>query len=299
MKKLLLLAALLSLTWNSTSQTEVLTNGSFESGALGPWTAIAIGTVDAGPSSCIENWRVQSDSFDVCTIVPDVTPTDGTSAAFTSFDTDAPNTEWIIEQSVAIPSTVVAADFSFDFAAEFDFSFGGAITIPRELRIELLDNADMPVALIFQDNTFIGTGPLSVSYSQNIDLSGALGPVLGTTAKIRISAIVPEVATGPSKAMIDNVSFIIDDGLNVEDFTLENALQVSPNPSNGAFTINYDGLEALQSATLYDITGKQLSQFDLRGQTGPRDLSVNIPAGIYLLKIDSDLSSTTKKLIIQ
>ena len=137
MKKALLLLAAMAAVNLSTAQVELLSNGSFEDGTAAPWTIDAVNGVDAGPFTCNENWRIQSDSVDLCCCLTDILPSDGAFAAFTSFDSNIDNTEWILEQVVSIPSTIVAATFSFDFTAEFDFSLGSPITAPRELRIDV------------------------------------------------------------------------------------------------------------------------------------------------------------------
>lgn len=298
MKKTLLLVALLTLTFGSYAQLELLTNGSFETGALSPWTLSAVNGVDGGPTSCTENWRVQTNSTDVCGFVSDIAPTDGTFAAYTSFDSNALNTEWIIEQDVAIPSTLVAATVSFDFAANFDFTLGAPPTIPRELRVDIYDTGGSPIANVFTDG-YIDPVGLSVSFSQSIDVLTLLAGLEGQTVRLRITSFIPEVATGPSKGMIDNVSFIVDDGLSVDEFGLGQALSISPNPSNGTFTLDYQGRENLQSAAIYDITGKRLANFDLTTMTGPSVLNASLPTGMYLLQVVSDKSTATKKLIIK
>lgn len=298
MKKALLLLAAMAAVNLSTAQVELLSNGSFEDGTAAPWTIDAVNGVDAGPFTCNENWRIQSDSVDLCCCLTDILPSDGAFAAFTSFDSNIDNTEWILEQVVSIPSTIVAATFSFDFTAEFDFSLGSPITAPRELRIDVYRMDGTPLSNIWTD-TFIGSGLLSVNYSESIDVSGLLSGVEGMDARIRVTAIIPEPGTGPGKTMIDNMSFIVDDGLNVDEFDLENDLTISPNPSQGEFTLDYQGREQLQSAIIYDITGKQVASFDLSGSAGPKALSANLPSGMYLLQVVSDSSSATRKLIIR
>lgn len=298
MKKLLLLWACTLCVTSAYSQIELLTNGGFESGDLTAWTVSSVNAVDAGPTTCTENWRVQSDSVDLCCCVPDIGPSEGVFAAFTSFDSSVAATEWILEQQVSIPSTIVSASFSFDFTGEFDFSLGAPITIPRELRVDIYRMDGTPFSNFWLDS-FTGTGALSENYSETIDVSGLLSGLEGMDAMIRITALTPEPGTGPGKTMVDNMSFLVDDGLGVADQTLANTLTVSPNPSNGVFNLNYTGNQQLTKATIYNVSGKQLATYDLSSLQINMELNTNLPTGFYILNIQSKTSQTSKKLIIQ
>ncbi len=296
-KKLLFIGAFL-LTAGASAQVELLTNGSFETGDLSSWDISFVNGTDGGPLSCSENFRVQGNSSDICCCVTDVLPSDGSFAAFTSFDSGTASTEWILEQTVSIPAAIVAADFSFDFTAEFDFSLGPIPTIARELSIDIYRTDGTPFSHWFDDQ-FIGAGSLSVNYSQTIDVSGLLSGLEGMDAVIRITAIIPEAGTGPGKAMIDNMSFLVDDGLSVADNSLANAITIAPNPSNGVFSINYSGQEALTQAAIYDVSGKQLAQYDISNLQGNTQINANLPTGFYFLTVQSETSQTSKKLIIK
>lgn len=298
MKKSLLFAAGFFLSCGAFAQVELLTNGSFETGALSPWAISSVNGTDGGPTSCVENWRVQTDSVDLCCCVNEVTPTDGSFAAFTSFDGGVADTEWILEQTVSIPATIVAADFSFDFTAEFDFGLGAPVTIPRELRIDIYTTGGTPFSNFYQED-YIGAATLSVVRSETIDVSGLLSGLEGLDAVIRITATIPEPGAGPGKTMIDNMSFIVDDGLSVEDQTLATAITVSPNPSNGVFTLAYSGNEVLTQATIFDITGKQIAVYNLNNLQGNFEINSNLPTGFYILNVQSENSQTTKKLIVR
>lgn len=298
MKKALLFVAAIVAVNLSTAQVELINNGGFEDGSLTPWTLDSAGSTDGGPGSCTENWRVASNSFDVCGFVDEIDPAAGSFAAYTSFDGNTANTEWIMEQMISIPATIVAADFSFDFAANFDFSLGSAITIPRQLFIDLYRMDGTPFSNFWNDD-FIDPAALSVSYSETIDVSGLLSGIEGQDAIIRITAIIPEPTTGPSKAMIDNVSFIVDDGLSVDEFSLGTTLSISPNPTNGAFTLTNNGRDQIQGVTLYDITGKRLKDWNFNQAGKTHTLSADLPSGVYLLKVFTQSSAATKKLIIQ
>ncbi len=298
-KKILLPLSLLFVTCTLTAQTELLSNGSFESGDLTDWDLSAVNGVDQGAASCTENWRVQADSFDICVLVPDVAPTDGASAAFTSFDTDVPDTEWILEQTVTLPANVlVMASVSFDFAAEFDFGLGNPINFPRELNLDLYTTGGVLIGNIFNDG-FLDAGAISVAYSENADVLALLTGLEGTDVVLRITALIPEIQTGPSKAMIDNLSFLVEETLGVTNNNLNSQLNVFPNPSSGKFNLNYSGTEQITSVKIYDITGKLIYSENLLDIKNTMEFNISLSSGMFLLEVKTETQQTTKKLVIK
>ncbi len=299
MKKYLLLLLVLALSLGTlNSQTELLSNGSFETGDLTDWNLDTINGIDGGPASCAENWRVQGGSLDLCCCVADVSPTDGTSAAYTSFDTTVLDTQWILEQTVTIPLDITAAEVSFDFIAEFDFSLGVPITIDRELMVDLYDTGGVLIGNVFNDQ-FSGAGTLSVDYSQNIDVLAMLTGLEGTDMVLRFTALIPETQTGPGKALVDNASFLVTETLGVSDNILNAQLSVSPNPSSGVFSLNYGGNESLSEAKIFDINGRLVHTVDLSKMTNEMQIRTQLTSGIYLLTVTSTSNKATKKLIVR
>jgi len=78
------------------------------------------------------------------------------------------------------------------------------------------------------------------------------------------------------------------------------ALSVAPNPASGVVYIEYSlSGEAVANVRVYDVTGRQVhSSFGLRGSEFRLDLR-SIPTGVYLLKLDSDHGSATRKLVVE
>jgi hypothetical protein len=78
------------------------------------------------------------------------------------------------------------------------------------------------------------------------------------------------------------------------------AFSVAPNPASGLACIEYS-LPGNTTATLrmYDVFGRQVySSFGLRASSFRLDLR-SLPAGVYLLRLDSDLGSATRKLVLE
>ena len=83
--------------------------------------------------------------------------------------------------------------------------------------------------------------------------------------------------------------------LSIEDLENGTELSVYPNPSAGKITISFDSSMPTDNLMieLYSASGERLI---LQSNTGSLDIS-NIPSGVYLLKIQSETSSWTKKVI--
>ena len=53
--------------------------------------------------------------------------------------------------------------------------------------------------------------------------------------------------------------------LGVEEFSATNAMRISPNPAGSELTINYKGVETIDTIVLYDITGKEVFTLEAIG----------------------------------
>ncbi len=88
-------------------------------------------------------------------------------------------------------------------------------------------------------------------------------------------------------------------GLNETAEQLSN-LSVFPNPSNGTFTIGSTSSDvAIQSVSVYDLTGKLVHATAVQtGQFSP-ELTVNCTPGIYFIQLNTHKGTVSRKLIIQ
>ncbi|MDI1256314.1 MAG: M12 family metallo-peptidase [Flavobacterium sp.] len=83
----------------------------------------------------------------------------------------------------------------------------------------------------------------------------------------------------------------------------ENALEIDfalfPNPNNGSFTIQLNGLEnANYQSAIYDLRGRKIFEGKTFSEK-TQQISVNAAAGIYLLELQSEGRKSIKKFIIQ
>jgi hypothetical protein len=84
--------------------------------------------------------------------------------------------------------------------------------------------------------------------------------------------------------------------LAVENDEIEgNAYRIYPNPSDGLLTI-LSSKPGKYDLEVYDLQGRKLLKWDDNGQTTTRPL--NLPAGIYILRIIDEYEVETHKVII-
>ena len=100
---------------------------------------------------------------------------------------------------------------------------------------------------------------------------------------------------GPSfnitEAAIDHFYIAEANELSVEDLTTR--FSIYPNPAKNQIVVS--GLDQLSNLEIYTISGAKVASYLVSNES---QLDLNLPSGIYLVKITSDTLSTTKKLII-
>ncbi|MGB6269766.1 MAG: T9SS type A sorting domain-containing protein [Olleya sp.] len=88
--------------------------------------------------------------------------------------------------------------------------------------------------------------------------------------------------------------------LSTEEFGLDTALSLYPNPSNGNITIKNSGI-ALDKVEISDLNGRVVFNQDLNGIKEDKELNLSskLSSGMYLMTLTSNNASTVKKLIIE
>ncbi|GGK23469.1 hypothetical protein GCM10007962_17070 [Yeosuana aromativorans] len=88
--------------------------------------------------------------------------------------------------------------------------------------------------------------------------------------------------------------------LGVDDIAFNDAVKIYPNPSHGEFYISNELNVNLTKATVYDLSGRQISEFIFSDASKTK--SINLPGaskGIYFVNIHSDSGFVTKKIVIE
>jgi hypothetical protein len=94
-----------------------------------------------------------------------------------------------------------------------------------------------------------------------------------------------------------NYTFNITDCVGVEELDQASVI-VFPNPSNGTFAFTH---EVLQNAfwSLYDISGKLIQSERITSGGTPTFVNVNVPSGIYSLRIVSEDMQIQKSVVVE
>lgn len=79
------------------------------------------------------------------------------------------------------------------------------------------------------------------------------------------------------------------------------SVMVYPNPSNGNFKVQFQGLESDAVMTLYNAAGQKVYARDLSGMRGTviEEVGLNAAAGIYLLKLQVEGQEISKRIVIE
>lgn len=155
------------------------------------------------------------------------------------------------------------------------------------------------------DSYFVITPPPSATYQWFVNGS----PVAGATAN-NFSLNGPVVSPGAVTVCVNVTSggcttrLCSSSGTHTQRLaqgsgqTSEEEIAVYPNPTTGDFFVKVPGFNQKATATLYDITGKEISRYNL--QKGENNIKgETLAKGTYIVILDIDGVKEAKKLIIK
>ncbi len=91
--------------------------------------------------------------------------------------------------------------------------------------------------------------------------------------------------------------FIVDD-VSVSEYNREETVTIAPNPNNGHFELFFTNQKADAILEIYNALGMLIYQQNIESEKQSHSLELNLPKGIYYLKL-SDHRSLVKKLVIE
>jgi hypothetical protein len=90
----------------------------------------------------------------------------------------------------------------------------------------------------------------------------------------------------------------VESVLGVESNELNNAISMYPNPAQDRVTISNSSNIQLETAVIFDLNGKKLSQIDLSTMQGEQVINISdLASGVYVVQLTSDTSSAIKRLV--
>ena len=98
---------------------------------------------------------------------------------------------------------------------------------------------------------------------------------------------------------VTTCTFVLDlTILGTQDNELNNAISLYPNPANEQVTISNSSNIALETAMIYDLNGKLVSQINLQNMQSEKVINVaTFATGVYMVYITGEQSSVVKRLI--
>jgi len=99
------------------------------------------------------------------------------------------------------------------------------------------------------------------------------------------------IAAGGDFSSEDTVTFTLEDEASTGSHTLQSAVGIFPNPSNGVFTVTINNSLQPEYA-VYTLLGQQLAKGQLTQQNGTLNLG-NAASGVYLLKMEDKATGAT------
>ena len=173
--------------------------------------------------------------------------------------------------------------------------------------------------IIFKDN-FAPYGMVGMEYSADIDVRGNTAPLsyavspalpeglsLNTTTGIisgtpttqtPLTSYTVTVTQTAACFAIGVYKFLIrENPTTAIDNPLSNTVKVYPNPSKGIFTVDFEGLNLVKSVlSIYDSQGKTVYLSEINSNESVISLE-NMPAGLYLLQINTTKGRILKRLV--
>ena len=74
---------------------------------------------------------------------------------------------------------------------------------------------------------------------------------------------------------------------------------IYPNPSKGIFNISLEGVMRNISIKVFDLRGKEYSNFELNGSTSTQLDLRDLPAGVYFISFSGNDFCEVKKIVIK
>jgi len=124
-------------------------------------------------------------------------------------------------------------------------------------------------------------------------------PVAGTVLDFGVHTII--FTAEDEYGNVSTCSFELDvqeADLGINDNELAGAISMYPNPARNIVTITNSSNISLETAMIYDISGKLISNINLQDMQGEKVIDIsNYASGVYMVQITGEQASVVKRLI--
>jgi len=150
-----------------------------------------------------------------------------------------------------------------------------------DIAVDVMDNlTENPTLNVDQNVLFNQPGTYTANYFYTDDAGNESAPIV-------ITYIVGD-PTNLNDACFNSI----------EDIVLNNAITISPNPTDGFATLTVDGEYQSVNVMVVDIQGKEM--MTLNNQSGTIQLNLStMAAGVYYVKVNTGTATAVKKLIVE
>ena len=178
------------------------------------------------------------------------------------------------------------------FAVLLQNAEGCDSTAYLNLTIETLDANVTQGGLVLTADDTVGT-------FQWIDFENGFSPIVGATNPSYIATANGTYAVVVTSGSCTDTSacFVVDE-VNLNENTLANVAIVRPNPSDGNFRIDFDGLQEQIDVVVYDAVGKCILT-ESRDGLETLNYQLNVASGTYYLHLQLANTSGVFKLVVK
>ncbi len=123
----------------------------------------------------------------------------------------------------------------------------------------------------------------------------------GIYVKPTINTSYQATETFNSAVYNHTVNVIVLNPVKVDEYKeLQNSVSILPNPSNGSFKLQFDGLKSGKiDISIYDVTGKLVYQNNHQVINTLTNFDIDVKRGLYFVKIEHNEQIIIKKLMIE
>ncbi|MDG1715928.1 T9SS type A sorting domain-containing protein [Lacinutrix sp.] len=238
-------------------------------------------------------------------------PSEDASIAFTSVPGDI---YYALDFSITDPGGIITGgdyeyfavfkDDGFNFLARLDVTDA---TNGGDFSVGLSSSTSTATAIWATDLVYGTTYRATVRYNQTdgvsqlwIDGAASTDPSISSTGDVTTItqfALRQSDSSLNEAVLVDNLSITttFNETLSTGEFTTNTEFRLFPNPTNtGIVNIKTTSNEAV-NVTVFDILGKQVLSQTINNRL---DVS-NLKTGVYILQLNQDGATTTKKLVIK
>ncbi|MBX7051259.1 MAG: T9SS type A sorting domain-containing protein [Flavobacteriales bacterium] len=151
--------------------------------------------------------------------------------------------------------------------------------------------------ILCQEDDIVISGPAGQTYSWQDGSNNQFFLISGEDWPVGANSVILTATTELGCSYSDAFIFTVEDCILVDENENE-MVQIWPNPVNDVINIALNKVQNQINLRLYDVSGKMVID-KVFNNTNQINTSLNIPAGLYTLNMQSDRMNWSKKILVQ